>query len=288
VILMSKLVAAIRNEAVSIALPDGSPVETITVSSAERFASQFGLSLRRVEIVALENNIVPGRYLRNLKTFSLADQARLLESRVAVIGLGGLGGMLAENLARMGVGQLVLVDGDRFEEHNLNRQLLAVHSNLGKPKAKEAARRIRHINGAVEIDIHEHFFGPQTARTVLEGVQVAVDCLDDIETRFSLEKAAKDCGIPLISAAVAGFSGHVTTIFPSDEGLRSIYGPPEDLPAKKGAETRLGCLAPAVSLLACLEAAEVCKVLLEKAGNLRNRLLLVDLNDYTFQVLNLT
>ncbi len=284
---MDNLVAAIKKEAVSATLPDGSPVETITASRAERLAEEFGLSLRRVEIKILENGVVPRRYLRNLKTFSLSDQARLLESKAAVIGLGGLGGMVAETLARLGVGQLVLVDGDRFEEHNLNRQLLALHSNLGRPKAGEAARRIRRINSAVEVEVHGHFFGPETAGTALEGARVVVDCLDAIDTRFLLEKAAKDCGLPLISAAVAGFSGHVTTVFPSDEGLRSIYGPPDSLSANRGAETSLGCLAPAVSLLGCLEATEVCKVLLGKTGNLRNKLLLVDLNDYTFQVLDL-
>ncbi len=285
--MLTNLVAAIKEQAEKAALADESPVEVITGQQLERLAAQFGLSLRRVEITALENHIVPVRYLRNMKTFSPSDQAKLLGTGVAVVGLGGLGGTVAEILARMGVGRIVLVDGDSFEEHNLNRQLLSVHSNLGRSKAQAAARRVRQVNCAVEIDIRQLFFNTETAGAVLDQVQVVVDCLDAIDTRFLLEKAARSCGLPLISAAVAGFSGHVTTIFPPDKGLQLIYGPADSLAATRGAETSLGCLAPAVSLLACLEASEVCKVLLGREENLRNKLLLVDLNDYTFQVLDL-
>ncbi len=286
-IMRDGLVQAIRKLASSATLPDGTAVKVLTIAQVENLAADFRLSERMVEIEALENDIVPKRYLRNLKTFSFSDQARLLGAKVAVIGLGGLGGTVAEILARLGTGRLVLVDGDIFEEHNLNRQLLSRRSNLGQSKAKEAARRVKEVNPAVEVVIWEKFFKPGSAQALLDGVAAVVDCLDAIDTRFLLEEAARKMNLPLISAAVAGFSGHVTTVFPADQGLRLIYGPPEHLQATRGAETGLGCLAPAVSMLGCLEAMEVCKVILGKAENLRNKLLLVDLNDYLFQVLDL-
>jgi molybdopterin/thiamine biosynthesis adenylyltransferase len=92
----------------------------------------------------------------------------------------------------------------------------------------------------------------------------------------------------MVSAAIAGMSGHITTIYPEDKGLESIYGPPEQLDFSKGAETHLGCLAPAVNLVATLECAEAVKVLLNKMGTLKNSLLSVDLTDYTFETFQLS
>jgi molybdopterin/thiamine biosynthesis adenylyltransferase len=115
-----------------------------------------------------------------------------------------------------------------------------------------------------------------------------VDCLDNIPSRFALEAAAKRAGIPMVSAAIAGISGHVTTIFPEDKGLETIYGPEDQISMAKGAETRLGCLAPGVNLIASLECAEVLKVLLKKDTTLKNRLLVVDLADYTVESLQLS
>jgi molybdopterin/thiamine biosynthesis adenylyltransferase len=89
----------------------------------------------------------------------------------------------------------------------------------------------------------------------------------------------------MVSAAVAGISGHVTTIFPDDRGLENIYGPEDRLTVVKGAETHLGCLAPGVNLIASLECVEVLKVLLGRDNTLKNRLLVVDLSDYTIETL---
>ena len=84
----------------------------------------------------------------------MADQLRLFRSRVAVIGCGGLGGYLIEQLARLGVGTLVLVDPDVFEEHNLNRQLLSSPAHLGIPKVDVARERVAAINPAVTVEPH--------------------------------------------------------------------------------------------------------------------------------------
>jgi molybdopterin/thiamine biosynthesis adenylyltransferase len=115
-----------------------------------------------------------------------------------------------------------------------------------------------------------------------------VDCLDNIPSRFTLESVAKQSGIPMVSAAIAGIAGHVTTIYPGDKGLESIYGPPDQVNAPTGDEVRLGCLAPGVNLIASIECTEVVKVLLQRPGDLRNRLLVVDLADYVFETLRLS
>lgn len=269
-------------------LSDGTPCRTLAVGQVGRLAEQTGLGGRQLEIAALQRDIFPLRYLRNMQTLSAADQIRLLESAVGIVGLGGLGGLVTETLARMGVGRLHLVDGDVFEDHNLNRQLFSAIGNLGTPKAQAALERIRAINPSVHVTASATYLEPQNADALLGGCDLVVDCLDTISSRFTLQESAKRAGIPMVSAAVAGLSGHVTTIFPTDLGLETIYGPPNQLTATKGAETRLGNLAPIVNLIASLECAETLKILLARGQTLNNRLLVVDLADYTIEILHLS
>jgi molybdopterin/thiamine biosynthesis adenylyltransferase len=86
---------------------------------------------------------LPPRYQRNYKTISIEDQAKLAASTVAIVGCGGLGGNMAEEFARLGIGTLILVDGDRIEESNLNRQLFATEKNIGQPKVEAAKEQTR-------------------------------------------------------------------------------------------------------------------------------------------------
>jgi molybdopterin/thiamine biosynthesis adenylyltransferase len=239
-----------------------------------------------VERSALENQVWPERYTRNMKTFSPADQARLLGAAVTVVGLGGLGGTVTEILARDGVGTLRLVDGDRFEESNLNRQLYSTVERMGMPKAKAARQRIARVNPSIAVSSHEAFLDQDSAAGLIQGSDVVVDCLDTLGYRFVLEAAAKALGIPLVSAAIAGVAGHITTIFPEDEGLSVVYGD-RDTADEKGVERSLGCLPHAITILSALECAEVIKLLLGSADTLRNRLLIMDLSDYTFEILKL-
>jgi molybdopterin/thiamine biosynthesis adenylyltransferase len=266
--------------------PDKTPYRSISVEHVRRLAVESGASGREIEIAALENGIVPERYARNMRSFSPADQTALLRARVAVVGLGGLGGTVTEILSRLGVGRLTLLDGDRFEDSNLNRQLLSTVEGLGQLKSEAALARVGRINPSVEITDLTEFVTVENAAAVLGGCDVVVDCLDNLRTRFQVEDACRRLGCPLVSAAVAGSSGHVTTIFPEDSGLRLIYGEPQSAPLK-GAETALGTVPYAVTFLAALEGAEVVKVILKKGSLLRHKLLVADLMDGIIEVMNL-
>lgn len=280
------LVKALQKRAVPRTLPDQSPYQGLSLSALADIAQSAGRALPEVEIVALKNQMIPQRYVRNFHTMSRADQIHLLESRVAVVGLGGLGGPVAELLARAGVGFLRLIDGDRFDESNLNRQLFSELSHLHRAKAEIGAERIARVNPAVQTDARDCFFTPDNGAELLEGCHLAVDCLDRIPARFDLERAGKQAGIPLVSAAVAGVSGQVTAIFPEDPGLCQIHGPPEGS-QESGAESELGTLAYGAMLISSLQCAEVVRILLKKPGGLQKRLLLVDLNDYSFDIVEL-
>ncbi len=267
--------------------PDGSPYVSLGFPAECRIAEQTGQSLKEIELQALGNNIVPERYCRNQTTLSNEDQRRLLQSHVAVIGLGGLGGTVTEILARIGVGALTLVDGDSFDDSNLNRQILSSPANLGKPKAEVAAKRVTDINPAVKAHPMETFFTRENSEKILQDVHLVVDCLDTITDRFIVEESCQVLSLPMVSAAIAGTSGQATVIIPGDTGLKRIYGSVQKAPAK-GVEASIGTLPFAAMYMAAVECAEAVTILLGKSPELQNRLFLADTRDHTADLLDLS
>ncbi len=272
----------IRHAATKRRFPNGDAYRGLDLTDAERLAARRGASLKAVEIEALENDILPERYVRNMNALTPADQIALLKSTVCVVGLGGLGGFTAEILARIGVGRLILIDGDRFEQSNLNRQLFSRPDLLDRPKVQAAEDRVRAVNAAVDVVAHETFLEPENAADLLADADAAADCLDTLKSRFVLQDAARACGVPLASAAAAGAIGQVTVVFPEDPGLETIYGA-EGRTMARGAESSLGCLPHGVALVASAECSEIVKILLKKGNLLRNQLLVIDLTDNTFE-----
>ena len=228
-------------------------------SDQEACAQKFHVNLARVEERALELGLLPARYQRNQKTLSTAHQLRLFQSRVAIIGCGGLGGYIVEELSRLGVGHLVVVDPDVFEEHNLNRQLFSSTKTLGLPKVEAAEKRISQINPAVTVTTSKVAFNSSNAGQILQGAQVAVDALDSIKTRLQLSGACKQLEIPLIHGAISGWYGQVAVQYPGEDVLEKIYG---GATADKGIEVQMGNPAFTPAVIASLQVAEVCKTIL--------------------------
>jgi molybdopterin/thiamine biosynthesis adenylyltransferase len=251
-------------------------VQIIRLRQVRELAAVNDCSTREVELAALEAGIVPWRYVRNVGTIGLEGQAKLLQAMVAVVGLGGLGGFVTEALARMGVGRLILIDGDVFEEHNFNRQLLSGEGKLGKAKAEVARQRVAEINSAVEVTARVAMLTRENLPELLHGADVVVDALDRLPIRLVLQEGAQAMGIPLVHGSIAGFLGQVMTIFPGDPGLRGLYGSADGLP-EQGLEAQLGTPAATPMAVAGWEAQEVVKVLTGCGEPLRNRLLVMDM-----------
>jgi molybdopterin/thiamine biosynthesis adenylyltransferase len=260
-------------------------VPVLPLDRERALAEEVGCPLRELELAALEAGVVPRRYLRNLGTVELAGQARLLRSTVAVVGVGGLGGYVVEALARMGVGRLVLIDGDVFEDHNLNRQLLSTEANLGHPKVAVARSRVAEINAAVEVVARAAVFDRDNATELLRGAEVVVDCLDRLPTRLVLQSAAQALGIPLVHGSIAGYLGQVMTILPGDPGLRALYG--EGEVPERGVEVELGNPAATPMMVAAWQVQEVIKLLLNCGELLRRRLLIMDAESGTILVMEM-
>ena len=265
----------ILKSAKPILAPSQKTVSTLSLQDRDFLASSFGLSRRAVEIAALDLEVWPRRYLRNAGSLGVAGQKRLLQAKALLIGAGGLGGTIALLLARMGLGSLVIADGDSFSESNLNRQAFSLESNLGSKKVRVAQAEMAKINAATEVEVFEGFVAEKELSTLIRGVQAAIDALDNMPSRFRLEKACRDAGVPLVHGAVAGFTGQVTTIYPEDIGFRAFYGDPRNTP-EKGIEVELGNLAGIVSTIASLQVQEAIKVLTGLGRPLRNRLLFID------------
>jgi molybdopterin/thiamine biosynthesis adenylyltransferase len=239
-------------------------------------AERFRLSPARVEEEILMSGLVPERYARNARTITPDSQLVLLRSRAAVIGCGGLGGYVIEELSRIGVGTIVAVDPDTYEEHNLNRQLLADLATIGQAKVSVAVRRVSAVNPSVRVIPHRTAFTAENAGEVLAGAQVAVDGLDSIPDRLVLAEACGALGIPLVHGSIAGWYGQLTTQFPGERTLQAVFA---SCSQKQGVESELGCPSFTAALVASLEAAEAVKVILNRGTPLRKKLLTVNLLD---------
>lgn len=136
----------------------------------------------------------------------LGDGVDVLRGKtVAVFGLGGVGGFVVEALARSGVGHLVLVDHDVISPTNLNRQLFALHSTVGKSKAQVAAQRVTDIDPAIKVTVKELFFGSDTAEQFdFFTYDYAVDAIDTVTAKLLLIERAKAAGCPVISCMGTG------------------------------------------------------------------------------------
>ena len=233
----------------------------------------------------LNSGIMPERYRRNLGTIGIAGQMRLLNAKVAVVGAGGLGGHVIELLARQGVGHLTVFDGDCFAGHNLNRQVLATEKTLGMNKALAAAARVSEINPDVHVTAVSHMLESSGASEWLSEMDVVVDALDTISSRRMLLQAAREVRIPLVHAAIAGFTGQVATVLPDDTAIAALFARQTD--SDRGIESVLGNPATTPAVAAALQSQEVVKLITGIGQPLSSKLLYFDLEYNLFEIIQM-
>ena len=267
----------------------GLQLKVLEDRDALSISETVGCEVHDVYLEAMNLGIYPYRYIRNRGIISFEEQRQLAKSRVAVVGAGGLGGQVILLLGRMGIGSIVVIDRDVFDETNLNRQALCGEAALGKPKSNEAASVLGSINPGVKVTPYMVKMNPSNAEEMLKGSDVVVDALDNVPDRFVLEKIAKGLKIPLVHGALAGFEGQLMTIFPDDPGLIDLYGTQRKGERNpKSPEAVLGVPAVTAAFIANLQAMEVIKILLSRGRVFRNRMVHVDLesgqwDEFVFQ-----
>lgn len=214
---------------------------------------------------------------------SREENLSLREKKVLVVGCGGLGGHIIEQLARLGVGHITAVDADVFDETNLNRQLLSFPGNIGKSKALVAKEHVTRINPCIELKAMQVFLDESNALEITRGYDAICDALDSVTSRFILQRYAEEHNTPLVHGAIAGWYGQVTTIFPGDKTLNYIYHASKN----KGIEQDLGNPSFTPALVASIEVSEVVKILIGKGRLLRNRLLVINTLEQEYEVFEL-
>ena len=236
----------------------------------ERLVAERGVPKRVAEALACGLSLLPRRYDRNAGTLGCPGQKRLLEAKVLVAGLGGLGGYVAEELARCGAGTLVGVDSDRFDETNLNRQLFADRSTIGLPKTGVAGKKLAAVNEAVEF-LPYRCEVEDLPETAYAHVDVLFDCLDRIPSKLHLQDMGERFGIPLVHGAIGGWYGQVAVVWPGSRLLSTLYHG-----KREGIEKELGNPPFTPAVVGSLMVTEGVKVLLGKKSR-EDAVLFIDL-----------
>lgn len=221
------------------------------------------------------------RYARQTRFVELgeAGQRRLLASRALICGCGALGSVLANTLARAGVGRLRIVDRDFVELSNLQRQMLFDEDDLAAalPKSVAAAEKLRRINSTIEIEPIVADVDHLNIRALCDGVDVIVDGTDNFETRFLLNDAALELNLPWVYGGCIGAGGQTMTILPGETPcLRCLMPEPPPPGAAETCDTA-GIVAPIINVIASIQAMEALKILSGRRDATQRGLLIFDL-----------
>jgi len=160
---------------------------------------------------------------RQMSIVTKSQQTRFKDAKVAVIGCGGIGGSAIEQLARMGIGNLNLIDKDVFDLSNLNRQLISGLDNLAKEKSFSAKERVRNINPYVKVQAFNEELNENNVEEVIEDCDVVVDALDNLVTRVIVSRSAKKLNIPYVHGAIHGTMGQVSVFTPETKSYEEMF-----------------------------------------------------------------
>ncbi|MBT3144808.1 molybdopterin-synthase adenylyltransferase MoeB [Neptunomonas phycophila] len=230
------------------------------------------------------------RYSRQimLGDVDIEGQQRWLDSRVLILGVGGLGSPVAMYLAAAGVGHLVLVDDDQVEMTNLQRQIAHNTASIGQSKVESAAATLAQINPDIEVTTRAERLDEAALMEQVANVDLVVDCTDNFTTRFMLNRACVAYKKPLVSGAAIRMEGQISVYHPGVEGspcYQCLY--------KEGEDEALTCseagvLSPLVGIIGSMQALEALKVLASIGTPLIGRLLLLDAKHMEWRSLKLS
>ncbi len=222
------------------------------------------------------------RYHRHhiLPEIGFSGQDILSKKRVAVVGIGGLGSPVCLYLAASGVGQLVLIDPDRVELSNLQRQIIHGVPSLGGDKTASAAQKIQELNPQVEISVYNTRLDYDNAEQILHDCDLVMGCVDSIDARYCINEVCVRLGIANVYGSADHFDGQVG-VFPANG--RPCYRCFFREPPPQGGARAEGVFSPLPGVIGALQAAEALKLLLGMGRPLTGRLLLADLKNQTFR-----
>lgn len=207
---------------------------------------------------------------RQVPLVSKAEQEKFKNAKITVIGCGGIGGEAIEMLARMGVGELVLVDEDSFDLTNMNRQTLATMDDLNEDKSETAAKKVKAINPYVKVTNYSEHVNEENIDEIIADSRIVIDALDNVLTRVIVSRKANENKIPFIHGAIHGTLGQITVFLANTKSYEEMFSLPslgKDLTEEvmeelenvtSGTPPAIG---PTPNLIGCLEAMEAYKII---------------------------
>ncbi|MDY5900212.1 MAG: HesA/MoeB/ThiF family protein [Candidatus Limisoma sp.] len=224
------------------------------------------------------------RYKRHLMLPELGEegQQRLQRGSVLVVGAGGLGCPVAIYLAAAGVGRIGIIDFDKVDTSNLQRQIAYTEAEVGEPKVEMLSRRLRAMNSALQVDAIARRFDADTAELV-DNYDVIIDASDNLATKYFCNDVCVEHRRPLVHASINQFTGNVMTILPGTVTLRDVF--PEAIEVRSS--STFGVLGVIPGIAGTVQAAEAIKLLAGIGDLLTNRLFTFDALSMQFNVVDL-
>lgn len=218
--------------------------------------------------------IIPG--------FGEEGQERLRESRVLIVGAGGLGSPAALYLAAAGVGTIGIVDSDDVDISNLQRQVLHTTADIGRPKVESAQRTLKNLNPEVTVVTYRGTVSPDNAGEIVKDYDLVVDAVDNFPTRYVVNDACVSLGKPLVEAGVLRFGGMVMTVIPFKGPCYRCIFPDPPPPGSYLPPAEAGIIGAVAGIMGCIEALEAIKLLAGVGEPLAGRLILMDGQEMKF------
>ena len=223
------------------------------------------------------------RYSRQvmLQEIGYQGQLKLKQSRVCVVGVGGLGNPITTRLAAMGVGKIRIVDRDVIELSNLHRQTMFDEDDVGQVKVETAAKKLRKLNNDIIIEELPVSINDYTALDAVDGCDVVIDALDSVNARYSLNRACIEKKIPFVTGAAVGVTGQTFTIVPNESACYYCLFPALDEDSMPTCSIE-GVHPSILSIIGGIEVSEAVKIITGKKPSLQDKVLHVDLENLIF------
>lgn len=222
-----------------------------------------------------------------MKELGEAGQQKLAKARVAVVGIGGLGTVSALYLALAGVGYIRVIDQDTVELHNLHRQILYTTEDLYYPKAEASAKRLKRVNPLVTVEpVSENIHAGNVER-LIAGVDCVVDGLDNMFTRYLVNRACVKAKISYVFGAAIGFEGNLSVFAPPETGCLECLMPNLSDNELQTCNTR-GVIGATPGIIGSLQAMETIKLLTGVGSTLKGKLLVCDFSDMDFTTIDIS
>ena len=238
------------------------------------------MSLDFIDFKRFEKQII-------LKKIGIIGQKRILNSKVLIIGIGGLGCPLLTYLAASGVGKLGIVDFDKVEISNLNRQTLFSNHDIGKFKVDQAKNIINKNNKKIHVKIFKKKINSTNIKSIISGYDIICDGTDNFDTRYLINDECKKNKKILISAAISKFNGHLYKFNFKKKSSCFRCFMPEKPTTENNCETE-GIFSPVAGVLGSLQANEVLKTILNLKDGLDNQMIIFDSMKYSFRKIKLS